>query len=176
MGRGDVSEDLIGHIAALAAQLPHGQLVVLGRPGDDRVGQHGQAPGLYGTPVRGIGVRLVAGRRYPSRQAGDVPTRWRCRTKNRVALLSSNAGISRCAPGLACSVFSVEAKASNNARPDWRSTCSSSHWSRNWSGTVTLPAASVRDSCPSTPKTAAVILGSTAVNGTPIAVPNAKPQ
>jgi hypothetical protein len=46
MGRGDVSEDLIGHIAALVAQLPHGHLVVLGRPGDDRVGQHGQAPGL----------------------------------------------------------------------------------------------------------------------------------
>jgi hypothetical protein len=28
---------------------------------------------------------------------------------------------------LACNVFSFEAKASNNARADWRSTCSSSH-------------------------------------------------
>src|SRR5204862_426034 len=38
--------------------------------------------------------------------------------KNRTALSASNLGSSLCAPALACSVFSLEAKASNNARPD----------------------------------------------------------
>ena len=58
VGRGDVSEDLIGHIASLAAPLPHGQLAVLGRSGDDRAGQHGQVPGLSGLAGQ---VRLADG-------------------------------------------------------------------------------------------------------------------
>jgi hypothetical protein len=95
--------------------------------------------------------------------------RWRA--KNLVALSASNLGTSPWPPPLACNVFSFEAKASNNARPDWRSTCSSSHWSRNSIGTVICAAASVRDSCPRQPKTAAVILGSTAVDGTPSRCP-----
>ena len=54
--------------------------------------------------------------------AGDVPGRPRWRAKNRAALSASNLGTSPCPPALACSVFSLEAKASNNARPDWRPT------------------------------------------------------
>ncbi len=57
-----------------------------------------------------------------------------------------------CAPTLACSVFSFEAKASNNARPDGRGMCSSSHWSANSIGMVVCFAASAREACPNRPK------------------------
>src|SRR5271165_3164917 len=40
----------------------------------------------------------------------------RCRVNNRSVLSSSNSGISACLPGLACSVFSAEAKVSNSAK------------------------------------------------------------
>lgn len=43
-------------------------------------------------------------------------------------------------------------------------------------GTVTRAAASARVSWPAKPKTAAVILGSAATNGTPIALPSDTPQ
>jgi hypothetical protein len=83
----------------------------------------------------------------------------------------------RWSPGLACSVFSVDAKASNNASEEPRSTCSSSQGSRNWTGTVTRVAASTSASYAKNPppKMAAVIRGSTAVSGTPIAVPSEMP-
>lgn len=57
-----------------------------------------------------------------------------------------------CAPTLACSVFSFEVKASNNARPDGRGMCSSSHWSANSIGMVVCFAASAREACPNRPK------------------------
>ena len=82
----------------------------------------------------GIGVRCGAGRRYRSGQAGDVLARPRCPARN--SLSTPIQRMVRWSPELACSVFSLEAKASNNARADWRSTCSSSHASRNWIGTV----------------------------------------
>ncbi len=96
--------------------------------------------------------------------------------KKRSELAASNAGTPTWGPGLACSVFSREAKASNSARPDSRGTTSSSHCSRNSTGTVIRAAASVRDSPPARPKTAAVILGSAATNGTPIPLPIDTPQ
>jgi hypothetical protein len=58
----------------------------------------------------------------PSGQAGDVPTRPRCRTKNRTDLSTLNLGTWLCLPGQACHTLSFEAQASNNARPDWRGT------------------------------------------------------
>src|SRR5689334_21896418 len=91
-------------------------------------------------------------------------------------LSASNLGSSLCAPALACNVFSFEAKAPNSARPAWRSMCSSSHWRSNSTGMVIWRAAAARASGQWRPKTAAVIRGSAAVNGTPIAVPMFRPQ
>ncbi|MGV9386571.1 hypothetical protein ACWDRB_62975 [Nonomuraea sp. NPDC003707] len=71
--------------------------------------------------------------------------------KNRTALSVSNLGVSLCLSALACSVFSFEAKASNNARPDSR-------------GMVIRFAVSARRSGQWRPKTAAVILESTAAH------------
>lgn len=48
--RGDMSQDLIWHVPARGAQLPHGQLVVLGRLGDHGGDQHGGP-----APRRGLG-------------------------------------------------------------------------------------------------------------------------
>ncbi len=58
-----------------------------------------------------------------------------------------------------------------------RSTCSSSHGRRNWIGTVIRLAASTSAGCGKNPppKMAAVILGSIAVSGIPIAVPSVMP-
>ena len=96
--------------------------------------------------------------------------------KKRTELSSSNAGTPMWRPGLACSVFSREAKASNSARPSSRGTSSSSHCSRNSTGTVTRAAAPARVSWLAMPNTAAAILGSAAASGTPIALPSDTPQ
>ncbi|MBD0690589.1 hypothetical protein BG452_07830 [Streptomyces sp. CBMA123] len=72
---------------------------------------------------------------------------------------------------MACSVFSVEAKTSDSARPSWREMCSSSHCRSYSIGTVIRFAGSARTWGQCRPKTAALILGSTATSGMPIAVP-----
>ena len=56
--------------------------------------------------------------------------------KKRAELSSSNTGTPAWGPGLACKVFSGEAKASNSASPDSRGTSSSSHCNTNSTGTV----------------------------------------
>ena len=70
----------------------------------------------------------------------------------------------------------VEAKASNNASADRRGMCSSSHCIANSTGTVMRRATRPGFRRPARPKTAALIRGSAAVNGTPIAVPNFSPR
>ena len=75
----------------------------------------------------------------------------RCRAKNRSESSASNRGRSPCLPGLACSVFSAEPMASNNARLCSRGICSSSHWTRNCTGTV-ICAATSRDGRPLQPQ------------------------
>ena len=81
------------------------------------------------------------------------------------------------AAGLACNVFSFEANASNNARPDLAVDVlvvpREQELDRDGDPPRRLDQGLVHEEPP--PKTAAVIRGSTAVNGTPIAVPNDMP-
>src|SRR5262249_15172443 len=67
---------------------------------------------------------------------------FRCRARNRVPSSPSNCGTPVCPPILACSVFSLEPKASNRSRASCRSFPSSSHCSRTSSGMVTCRASS----------------------------------
>ncbi len=89
---------------------------------------------------------------------------------------SSNRGSSLCLPEFTCNDFSFEAKASNSARTASRGLCSSSHCMANSIGTVISFAFSTSSSDQCRPKAAAVILGSIATSGTPIAVPILTPK
>lgn len=53
--RGNVGQDVVGHMPAGGAHRRHGQAVVVGGPGDHGVGDQGQAPGL-----RGLGLQVPA--------------------------------------------------------------------------------------------------------------------
>ena len=94
--------------------------------------------------------------RHRPYQGAGRRTAARCRAKNRSELSVSNDGRSPCLPGLACSVFSAEAMASNSARLCSRGTRSCQGF----------------DHC----RSAARTRGSAATNGTPSPQPIDIPQ
>ena len=156
-----------------------------GRVASTRPGDPARLPRGPATPGK-PGKRLLRAQspEMPNRTSGAQaeslrarePQADRWRRKNRSELSVSNPGTSPWRPGLACSVFSAEPMASNRASPQSRGTISSSHCRWNSTGTVTRAAASASVSWPISPRTAAVIRGSAATSGRPIAVPSDTPQ